>query len=84
MSWLEEPGLYREIPYIVVANDDGFRCGYILCPEEIGERFGFDYEDIPISAHGGLTYANRVNESQVNEKFHSPAFWIVTGKRIHT
>lgn len=40
----------------VVFQRGGHRCGYVSLPKN-NPYFGKNYDDIPISCHGGLTYA---------------------------
>jgi hypothetical protein len=57
---------YQEGPYtlIVRRNNLGCNCGYIVLPQ-FHRYDGFHYNDIPVSVHGGLTYAARENNNWV-------------------
>jgi hypothetical protein len=49
-------GVYRDYQWVVVANDIGFRCGYVCLP--LGHPWhGKDYDEVEADVHGGLTYA---------------------------
>lgn len=51
---------YRGLKYVSKFQSLGFRCGYVVIPDDILDRVKADaepdYECIPIDAHGGITF----------------------------
>jgi hypothetical protein len=63
--WDQEPDRleWREegFPCLIVRNSSGALCGYVGVPP--GSPYhGLDYDDVDISVHGGLTYAQGCDE----------------------
>lgn len=52
---IEGGGLYKDYEFLITFNLLGFRCGYVAIPPEhpIHKLEGYD---IPIDAHGGITF----------------------------
>lgn len=46
-------------------TDTGWGNGYVLLPKE-HPYHGKHYDEIPVTVHGGLTFANEVTEESVN------------------
>ena len=61
---------YKGFEYLIWFHEqDGFRCGYVGLPK--GHKwYGEDYDDIPVNAHGGLTF------SGLQTIFDSELWWI--------
>lgn len=51
---------YRGLKYVSKFQSLGFRCGYVVIPDDILDRVKADaepdYECIPINTHGGITF----------------------------
>ena len=59
---------------VVVGIYMGHRCGYIAIPK--GHKlYGKDYDEIDISVHGGLTYAE-YSENGYPVECEEPVYWI--------
>ena len=48
---------YKGFPCVVVMQSMGFRTGYVGIPKS-HPLYGWGYQDIDISCHGGLTYSH--------------------------
>jgi hypothetical protein len=57
---------YNEGTYtlIIRRNEMGVNCGYIVLPQ-FHRYDGFEYDDIPVNVHGGLSYSKRENGNWV-------------------
>jgi hypothetical protein len=56
-----ENGFHCEIKRV---GELGHLCGYVILPK--GHKYyGLDYDDIPVSVHGGLTYSTLIDENWV-------------------
>lgn len=55
MQWLDEA---TGLPCLITRNHGGAWCGYVGVPPE-HPAHGKDYNDVDVSVHGGLTFANR-------------------------
>lgn len=56
---------YRRLKYISKFQRLGFRCSYVVIPDDILDRVKADaepdYECIPIDAHGGITFFGTID-----------------------
>lgn len=53
---LEERFEYKGFICVVLFQGSGHRCGYVGIPKT-NEYYNVDYNEIPVSCHGGLTYS---------------------------
>lgn len=63
MSRVVRAWSYRSYPCLIMHNDMGYLCGYVLLPVS-HPLSGEDYDSLNnmgFCAHGGLTFASRVN-----------------------
>jgi len=58
---LECSGSHRGFDYRVIVMPMGYRCGYVRLPEG-HPWYGFDFQDIKVSVHGGLTFSCLVKD----------------------
>ena len=58
----------KEFPAMMKAaiTDIGWGCGYVILDEE-HPWFGMDYNDIPVTIHGGLTYGEYISQRTIKE-----------------
>lgn len=54
----EERFEYKGFPCVVLFQQTGFRTGYVGLPKD-NKYYGKKYDDIPVSCHCGLTYADK-------------------------
>jgi hypothetical protein len=57
-EWTTQAGLKAQ----VIATPMGHRCGYVSVPAE-HPMFGKHYDDVEVTVHGGLTYAEAEAEA---------------------
>ena len=57
-EWTTQAGLKAQ----VIATPMGHRCGYVSVPAE-HPMFGKHYDDVEVTVHGGLTYAEAEDEA---------------------
>lgn len=58
---------------VIVGHEMGHRCGYVGLP--VGHKlYGIGYDDVDISVHGGLTYADGSRDS--NYPVESELWWL--------
>lgn len=57
-----EEGEHAGFKWLIANNGIGYRCGYVLVPEE-HPWYEKDYDEIDAEAHGGLTYSAADTES---------------------
>lgn len=55
---VEYKGVYKDFKFYVVLQRMGHRCGYVVLPSNHICN-GLDYDEINVSVHGGLTYADK-------------------------
>ena len=81
---IEVKAKYKGFSYLVVAHEMGHRCGYVRILK--GSRwYGKDYDSIPFSVHGGLTFADKFSHKELPKGWwigFDCAHFIVTGKQI--
>lgn len=62
-AWQDEPDKMQwpdpttGLPCLIVRGPSGALCGYVGVPEG-HQYFGKEYDDVPVEAHGGLTFAS--------------------------
>ncbi len=59
ISWTDEA---TGLPCLIVRNSLGSLCGYVAV-EPGHPMHGKDYDEVPVTVHGGLTFAGSCNES---------------------
>lgn len=59
ISWTDE---VTGLPCLIVRNQLGSLCGYVAV-EPGHPMHGKDYDEVPVTVHGGLTFADSCNES---------------------
>lgn len=64
---LQWPDPSTGLPCLMVRGPHGGWCGYVGVPE--GHRyFGVGYDDVPVEAHGGLTFADHCQKTDHESK----------------
>lgn len=53
---VEGGGIYNGYKYIVTMTDYGHRCGYVAIPNNHTYATTYDYNELDIECHGGLTF----------------------------
>ncbi len=54
ITWIDSAS---KLNCMILRNSGGALCGYVGVPES-NQYFGSSYNDVPVSVHGGLTYAD--------------------------
>lgn len=68
-----DEGTYKDYHYAIVSLGS-HPCAYVELPK--GHKwYGKDYDDIPVSCHGGLTYS-RIGLLSPSSDYHKNGFWI--------
>ena len=62
---------YNGYPCLVLFLSSGYRCGYVGLPKA-SKFYKTDFDRIPVSCHGCLTYGQRTNKGNRNIR----AYWI--------
>jgi len=73
---IEKDFMVDEFRCVIVGQSLGHRCGYIAIPKD-NELYGKDYDNIDVSVHGGLTYAEYSENSyplETEEQVYSLGF----------
>ena len=74
--YIEKDFEYRGFRCVIVAHIMGHRCGYVGLPES-NLYYGVSYHEIPVNAHGGLTYGQHPpNKGYYPVETGYPVYWI--------
>lgn len=71
---IEKDFYYKNYRCLIIAQDSGFRCGYIKIPKN-NILYNKKYQNIDINIHGGLTYSS-FNYKGYPIKTKNKTYWI--------